>query len=45
MIKDLQNFADKTQKRLERLQKELTFNQNHYLLIENYIEKYMPITI
>ena len=44
-IKDLQDQADRSQKGVERLQQELEFNQNHYLLIENFVEKYMPITV
>ena len=44
-IKDLSDQADRSQKGVERLQQELEFNQNHYLLIENFVEKYMPITV
>ena len=27
------------------MQQESEYNSNHYLLVENYIEKYLPITI
>lgn len=36
---------DRVQKSLDRITTELEYNQNHYMLIENYVEKYIPITI
>ena len=36
---------ERVQKNMDRTQTELEYNQNHYMLIENYVEKYIPITI
>ena len=44
-ISSIEDSVDRFKKIVERLQQELEFNQNHYLLVENYVEKYLPITI
>ena len=44
-ISSIEDTVVRFKKIVERLQQELEFNQNHYLLVENYVEKYLPITI
>ena len=38
-------MADRTQKHVERLNQELEHNRNHFMLVENFVEKYLPITM
>ena len=44
-IRDITDGAERMQKSLDRMNQELEYNQNHYMLIENYVEKYIPITV
>ena len=47
-IKKLQTVStDYTafQKTMDRIAQKLEYNENHFKLIESYVEKYVPITI
>jgi len=43
-IRELSSGVDRAQKAIDRLTQECEYNQNHYALVENYVEKYLPIT-
>ena len=42
-VKDIEETLVQHRTFLDRLQQETEYNQSHYMMIENYMEKYLPI--
>lgn len=44
-LKDIQETLNRLRMSIDRLHQEAEYNQSHYMMIENYMEKYMPIVL
>ena len=42
-VKEIGERQDRIQKIQDKIELQTEYNQNHYTLIENFVEKYIPI--